>query len=156
MTGLNCSKYMPVEEMFEDRYIPEPNSGCWLWLGYGDKNGYGTFYPRGERWKAHRYSWFIHNGSIPDGLMVCHHCDMPACVNPNHLFLGTNKNNLQDMVDKGRGPTGAKNPSAKLSEIDINPIRNDSRPYPEIAKDYDITAQNVCYIKQRKTWKHVA
>lgn len=83
---------------FEDRYIPEPMSGCWLWLGAGDENGYGRF----RRIRAHRYAYLKFIGEIPAGKFVCHKCDNPACVNPAHLWLGENRDNLEDMTKKGR------------------------------------------------------
>ena len=102
----NTDKREPVnwEARFHDSYIPEPNSGCWLWEGSCNKNGdgYGYCYfgtDVGVK-AAHRFSWEVHNGAIPDGLHVCHHCDTPSCVNPNHLFLGTAKDNHQDRKRK--------------------------------------------------------
>jgi len=91
-------------ERFEAKYIPEPNSGCWLWTASCWENGYGqislpnTFKIVG----AHVASWMLHQGPIPEGLFVCHSCDMPPCVNPEHLFLGTQKENMQDAARKGR------------------------------------------------------
>ena len=144
---------MPLQEMFEDRYIPEPNSGCWIWLGYGDKNGYGTFYPRGERWKAHRYSWTIHNGPIPDGLMVCHRCDVPACVNPTHLFLGTQQDNISDCILKNRRG------GIKLTEEQVLEIRKIyTRKHGEktrLSEQYGISNQQICDILNNKYWKHL-
>lgn len=87
-----------------DLVQPEPNSGCWLWTGRYGNNGYGTFGGgrKGERTGAHRLVWEITNGPIPDGLFVLHRCDVRGCVNPEHLFLGTAKDNTQDMMAKGR------------------------------------------------------
>lgn len=86
-----------------DRYIPEPNTGCWLWCGTLNQNGYGKILRRvhGEV-SAHRLFWTAHRGPIPDGLWVLHRCDTPACVNPAHLFLGTIQDNTYDMIAKGR------------------------------------------------------
>jgi hypothetical protein len=75
---------------------------CWLWIGSRQKNDYGRIKRHRKILIAHRVSWFIHNGPIPDGLLVCHHCDNPMCVNPNHLFLGTQQDNFWDMYNKGR------------------------------------------------------
>ncbi len=86
----------------EDYFIPEPNSGCWLWDAGVDKDGYGKIQVTGKSWRAHRYMYFLEHGSLPDDLMVCHTCDVPACINPVHLFLGTGKDNLQDMAKKGK------------------------------------------------------
>lgn len=88
-------------EMFEDKYIPEPNSGCWLWIG-ALRAGYGNFWYKGKNESAHRVSWLLHNGKIPDEKCVLHKCDMPSCVNPDHLFIGTQRDNVIDAVSKGR------------------------------------------------------
>lgn len=91
---------------FSDMFIPEPNSGCWLWIGACDSVGYGNFRIKNKSWKAHRFSWTIHNGIIPDGLFVLHKCDVRPCINPNHLFLGTHLDNMRDMHAKGRARCG--------------------------------------------------
>ena len=100
-------------------YIPIPETGCWLWERATTHNGYGQISIGGKIMIAHRYSWELHGGHIPDGLCVLHKCDVRCCVNPDHLWLGTQKDNSQDALKKGRlkleglklGPISQKKPA---------------------------------------------
>lgn len=101
MNGINF-RGLPLKERFDLQYTPEPNSGCWLWVGQINTRGYGTLSKDGRRTLAHRVSYELHKGPITDGLLVCHKCDIPLCVNPYHLFLGTYSDNMYDSASKGR------------------------------------------------------
>jgi HNH endonuclease len=92
-----------VVERFWDRSIPEPNTGCWLYAGNTNAAGYGITTIRQRRLFAHRFAYELAVGKIPSGMLICHRCDTPACVNPDHLFIGSGADNTHDMQRKGRG-----------------------------------------------------
>lgn len=148
-------------------------SGCWLWNA-GLKSGYGRFGIGYTRFRAHRLSYAIHNGPLTDDLFVCHKCDVRACVNPEHLFLGTQAENLQDMVNKGRSNLGEKHWSlrcpekvtrgekvgnAKLTEADVLNIRRRYIPYgvtyDQLAAEYKVSSSVIRDAVLRISWKHL-
>lgn len=144
-----------------ERYcIPEPNSGCWFWMGSGD-NSYGTVYlgPKIGIVRAHRASWEHHNGPIPDGLNVLHRCDIPCCINPDHLFLGDQSDNTLDMYAKGRGhhawQKGEKHSQARLTEAQAVEILHSSEPRDVIANRFNISRVTVREIQTGRSWKHL-
>ena len=112
-------------DRFEEKYEPEPNTGCWLWTAAVNEDGYGYFGPggRGRMVKAHRFSYESHTGTIPDGAHVLHRCDVRCCVNPAHLFLGSHEDNMMDMANKRRASWGERSARAKLTEEQVHLIR---------------------------------
>lgn len=133
-------------------------SGCWEWTGTTmQKEDYGIACHRGKRQRAHRLSYMYHKGQIPEGLLICHTCDNPICINPDHLYAGTAKDNSADMVSRGRQNRlkGEEAGQAKLTNIEVLAIRSDNRRHKYIAKDYGIAVSTVSSIKQRTNWKHI-
>jgi hypothetical protein len=106
-------------DAFAKKYDVDPVSGCWLWRLHVNACGYGTIRSMGQ-WLAHRVSWMIHRGPIPQGVDVCHSCDVPRCVNPDHLWLGSHLDNMRDMDRKGRCLRGGP---IKLTADDVDAIR---------------------------------
>lgn len=136
---------------------------CWPWLAATNTPGrYGRI-SRGGRggpgFGAHRVSWEIHNGPIPDGLYVCHRCDNPSCVNPKHLFLGTARENVADMVAKGRGGnppawSGETHPGAKLTDEQVAAIRSAARgSIAKLARSLGINRTHAFDIRSGRAWR---
>lgn len=143
-----------VRERFEQKFIPEPNSGCWFWTDSLDSYGYGrlvvTQSPRHKLFvQAHRLSWRLYNGVLPEDLDVLHTCDMRSCVNPEHLYIGTHQDNMDDMVQRGRLP------QTRLTDKDVIAIRADIRSHRVIAAFYGVTLSHVYKVKSGRARLHI-
>lgn len=133
---------------------------CWLWSGSLAPDGYGKVKLNNKFTSAHRLSWMIHHGEIPEGKIIMHKCDNRACVNPNHLHLGTTQENTIDCINKKRkNPAmGEKLPQSKLNEVSVKAIRDASRrgvSQAKIAKTFGLCQQAIHKVVSRKTWNHV-
>ena len=133
------------------------SDGCWEWLAGTFSNGYGQFKVDGAPVKAHRFAWELHNGAIPEGLCVCHHCDVRACVRPDHMFLGTDADNMADRDAKGRQARqrGVENGQAKLTEEKVRAIRRDIRSQEKIAVEHGVSQTQISRIKRGERWAHL-
>lgn len=146
-------------ERFHQKY--EVNeSGCWIWTAGTRPNSKGVSYPR--HWTddsksigAHRFSYELVHGSIPQGMYVCHKCDTPLCVNPDHLFVGSHKDNMRDMIEKKRSFVGRgedKKGRAKLTNEQADQIRKMNMPYSKIAAMFGVSATTIGRIKRKETY----
>lgn len=166
----------PIERNeFEDKIEKlATECGCWFWGGtWNPRSGYGIFKAQGHQLGAHRVSWMVFRGPIPDGLQVLHKCDTRCCINPNHLFVGTQDDNIKDAVSKGRMASGDRNASrtkpeclkrgsehglAKLNEAKILEIRGlftEGIGNYRISKRYGVCKKTIQQIRRRNTWRHV-
>lgn len=150
----------PLRDRFFKKVSLADLSECWLWTGVKYRNGYGNIYVNEKKKKisAHRISYDLFWGEIPNGFYVLHKCDTPACVNPTHLFLGTAQDNANDCINKDRKLRGSAHQNSKVIEKDVALIRKlygDGMLQKDIAKKFDITRENVGYIVRRKTWTHI-
>lgn len=153
-----------ADRFWSNAGITAISSSCWIWQLSKNPQGYGQFTIGGHKSMcilAHRASYQLTYGEIPDGVFVCHHCDNPSCVNPAHLFLGTHQENMHDMTQKGRSASnaGEKAGRHKVTESQVLYIRErfskGGISKNALGRQLGITGTNVAHIIDRKTWKHI-
>ena len=147
-------------EVFLRSFDKDEITGCWNWNRKKRYFGYGTISEDNKQYLAHRYSYFKLIGDIPEGMCVCHHCDNPGCVNPEHLWLGTQQDNLNDMFRKKRNkaPVGENNANSKIKEKDVAEIKKllkTAFTVSEIAIILKISKHIIVGIKNNRTWQHL-
>lgn len=145
-----------LRKSFECKVIKK--DGCWDWKGALSGGGYFQIRFNKKKVSAHRISWIIHKGQIPENLWVLHKCDNPRCTNPDHLFLGTPKENSKDRDRKGKGQQGEKHHKAKLKENDVLEIRKKldlGLSCERISKEYGVSNGAIWFIKHNLTWNKV-
>jgi hypothetical protein len=158
-----------------DRFWSRVKKGdwCWDWQGFKNPDGYGLFWFGDNNKAAHRVAWILTNGEIPGGLFVCHHCDNPGCVRPDHLFLGTAADNNADMAKKGRAKLaalirnlrhpgyqckGEDHPNSKLTSCDVIFIRKfyrNGETLRSLSEKYGISRTTVHRVATGRIWRHV-
>ena len=154
----NPRKKTPEELFF---FKVDKTNTCWLWTGCITGKGYGAVTIHQKRKATHRWSWEYHRGEIPPGMMVLHTCDVRHCCNPEHLFLGTAKDNTQDMLAKGRGAPGCQygenNPKSRVTWDEVREMRDlhatQDATQRELAEKFGISQSAVSYILNKKTWR---
>jgi len=157
-----CSAYRrhspeQIKQKFWKNTNKKKSNECWDWMPCRDKTEYGALFINQKKHKAHRYSYELHYGKIPKGKIICHRCDNPSCVNPNHLFLGTHADNSADRSAKNRHAYGEKTGSSKLTVkqvLDIKELLDKKIKYKVVKKKYNISCSTVYCIKSGKYWKH--
>lgn len=154
-------KPQPLNGRFWER-VKITDAGCWEWQGWKIPKGYGGINYLGKKVYVHRLAWILKRGEIPEGLHVLHRCDNPPCINPNHLFLGTNEDNIHDCMSKGRKVSadvrGEKNPRAILSAVDVLRIRrlyDQGWRHDQIAEAFCASIHVVRKAALRQSWRHI-
>lgn len=147
------------EERFWNQVDVGDEDTCWIWQGKKEE-GYGRLYFKGKKRYVHRVAWELANEQpVPDGLFVLHKCDEPACVNPGHLWLGTQADNMKDMREKGRDVKGELSPTSKLTEAQVKEILQihgeGKLNMKEISRLVGVHYNTVRRIISREKWKHV-
>lgn len=149
--GLTPKKYIKSKTKTDD-------NGCWIWIASSRRRGYGIVSLNKKQWIASRLSYSLFKGEIPEGMFVCHHCDNPRCINPDHLFLGTAKDNGVDMANKGRSAKGEKNGNVSITAKEASDIKKmlaEGLSGEKISEKTGISIHIVYHIKTGKTWKHL-
>ena len=146
---------------FAEKYKVDPDTDCWIWTASAHPTGYGWIRARGKAARAHRVSWELHRGTIPKGMCICHRCDRPSCVNPDHLFIGTQADNMRDRNSKGRWRSGcrdirgSKNGQSKLTEENVLFIRKKTMKQKDYANIFGVDPTLISQVQARKIWRHL-
>jgi hypothetical protein len=149
-------KTAPIADRFWT-YVAKSDDGCWNWIGHRSEKGYGLLAVHAKPFRAHRLSWIIHRGMMPDGAQVLHRCDNPACVRPDHLFLGDNAANHADKIGKNRqrAARGEAVGSARLSADDVRNIRASTEGPTALSRRYSMSVGHIDKIRRRMKWRHI-
>ena len=147
---------IPIAQKLEQYSIKIPESGCWIWIGSINNHGYGRLTFGADRViGAHRASYEHKYGDIPDHMFALHHCDVKCCVNPDHIFLGTQQENMADKVCKNRQANGVKHGMSKLTEEQAREAKFGNSKPTELAKKFNCSATIIRQIRGGMYWKHL-
>lgn len=150
------AKRLPIAERLFSRIKKDEVTGCWNWTGGKTGGGYGAIGVNNRTELAHRVSYEWHFGQIADGLFVCHRCDNRACINPDHMFLGTQEQNMSDKTAKQRQAKGEGHGCAKLTEGDVLSIRSSHGvTLKDLGKRYGVSWQHIWQIRSGRAWSHL-
>lgn len=152
--------YFHTKQSIEKRLLKKvemiPECGCWIFMGYLTPCGYGQISVATSKCQfAHRVSYELFCGPIPNGMHVLHRCDVPACINPDHLFIGTHIDNVADMVAKGRNTRGETVGNSKLTAADVLAIRSSVAKGIELARTTGFSPGTISLVRNKKIWKHI-
>lgn len=161
MTAMRVNPRKPLTDRFAASIDVDP-SGCWLWRGKIDSKGYGVINDQHKAHRAHRMSWLLSRGPIPDGLSVCHRCDVRACVNPDHLFVGTATDNNRDCWSKGRGvPLSRRADGSAPNRLNPAAVREIRGLYAEgmtqvtIAARFGVRDSTISHVITGRSWGYL-
>lgn len=147
---------IPIKEKLDMNVIKVPESGCWIWMGMISRYGYGRFtFGTKTNFSAHRTSYELKYGKIPDGMLALHHCDVKCCVNPDHIFIGTQQENMTDKVTKNRQAKGESHGMSKLTKEQATEAKFSGAKTSELAKKFNCSAVMIRQIRSGHYWKHL-
>jgi hypothetical protein len=159
MARFYTPKGTPISQRLELQTVPVAECGCWIWMGKLNQYGYGRINIGGAYQGTHRVSWEVHRGKIPDGLHVLHHCDIRSCINPDHLFIGTDADNVRDCIKKGRarhvGMKGEKHHKAKVTAKQVLMIRTSQKKPKFFIEKFGLSKSQVSAIRTKRSWSHI-
>ncbi len=155
MANHNTTRNWSLEAKIAYWSDPAPN-GCLIWAGWLGTDGYATLWRDGHQRRVSRLIWAHIHGPITPGQLVCHTCDTPACVNIDHLWIGSALNNSHDMVKKSRQLKGSDSPTAKLTEVQAREIYHSAETQVALAKRFGVTQAAISLIKLRRNWRHLS
>lgn len=158
LKGSRYKIHKTLKDSIESKYTKKSDNECWNWRSYKGTGGYGNFTFNGKVYISSRASYEVYVGKIPENMHVCHKCDNRACVNPNHLFVGTVADNMRDMVNKNRSAKGSNHSQAKLNESQVKKIKQmlkQNITHTEIAAMFNVGREAISKINQGIRWGHI-